>query len=237
MIIDKITVHALRDKQNDSVASSIVFYMCEFWGEVSKAWCTNLYVFPYLSASLPCMYVCVCVALQNRSSKSSNFQFCNAVFKQNTIERWTKGFILSFQQKGDLGITKNYRGVTLTFITTKVYNSLLRNCIEPEIEKVLRKNQDGFRRKRSTISQILTIHRIINGVRAKNLEATELFVDFSKASDFIHREKMEQILLANGLSKETVTDIMMLYKNMKVKIRSPDGATDFLLLEFYKEIH
>ena len=38
---------------------------------------------------------------------------------------------------------------------------------------------------------------------------------------------MEQILLANGLPKETVTAIMMLYKNMKVKVRSPDGDTDY----------
>ena len=36
---------------------------------------------------------------------------------------------------------------------------------------------------------------------------------------------MEQILLAYGLLKETVTAIMMLYKNTKV--HSPDGDTDF----------
>ena len=38
---------------------------------------------------------------------------------------------------------------------------------------------------------------------------------------------MEQILLAYGLPKETVAAIMMLYKNTKVKIRSPDEDTDF----------
>ena len=37
---------------------------------------------------------------------------------------------------------------------------------------------------------------------------------------------MEQILLAYGLPKETVTAIMMLYKNTKVKVCSPDGDTD-----------
>ena len=38
---------------------------------------------------------------------------------------------------------------------------------------------------------------------------------------------MEQILLAYGLPKETVAAIMMLYKNTKVKVRSPDGDIDF----------
>ena len=38
---------------------------------------------------------------------------------------------------------------------------------------------------------------------------------------------MEQILLAYGLPKETVTAIMMLYKNTKVKVHSLDGDTDY----------
>ena len=55
-----------------------------------------------------------------------------------------------------------------------------------------------------------------------------LFVDFSKAFDSIQKGKMEQILLAYGLPKENVTAIMMLYWNMKVKVLSLDGDTDFL---------
>ena len=68
--------------------------------------------------------------------------------------------------------------------------------------------------------------RILEGVRAKNLQAT-IFVDFTKAFDSIHRGKMEQILLAYGLPKEIVEAIMILYRNTKVKLRSPDGDTDY----------
>ena len=60
----------------------------------------------------------------------------------------------------------------------------------------------------------------------KKVEATILFADFTKAFDSIHRGKMEQILHADDLPKETVAAIMMLYRNTKVKIRSPDGDTD-----------
>ena len=152
---------------------------------------------------------------------------CNAVYNQNPIDRWTKGCTLPFPKKGDLGLAKNYRGITLTSIAAKIYNALLRNRIVPQIDKILWKNQNGFRRNRSTTSQILTIRRILEGVRAKNLQATLLFVDFTKAFDSIHREKMEQILLAYGLPEETVAAIMILYKNTKVKVRSPDGDTDY----------
>ena len=138
-----------------------------------------------------------------------------------------KGCILSFPKKGDLGLAKNYRGIILTSIATKIYNALLRNCIEPKIDTILRKNQNGFRRNRSKTSQILTIRRILEGVRAKNLLATLLFVDFTKVFGSIHRGKMEQILLAYSLPKETVAAITILYRNKKVKVRSLDGDTEY----------
>ena len=138
-----------------------------------------------------------------------------------------KGCILLFLKKGDLGLAKNYQGITLISIAAKIYNALLRNCIEPKIDNILRKNQNGFWRNRSMTSQILTIRRILEDVQAKNLQATILFVDFTKAFDSILRGKMEQILLTYGLPKETVTAIMILYRNTKVKVRSPDGDTDY----------
>ena len=153
---------------------------------------------------------------------------CIPVYNQNTIDRWMKGCILPFPKKGDLGLAKNYRGITLTPIAAKIYNGLLLNWIEPKIDNILRKNQNGFRRNRSTTSQILTIRRILEGVRAKNLQATLLFVDFTKAFDSIHRGKMEQIRLAYGLPKETVAAIRIRYRNTKVKVHSPDGDTEYL---------
>ena len=152
---------------------------------------------------------------------------CNAVYYQNPTDRWMKGCILPFPKKGDLELAKNYPGITLISIAAKIYNALLRNRIEPKIDNILRKNKNGFQRNRATTSLILTIRRILEGMRAKNLLATILFVDFTKAFDSIHRGKMEQILLAYGLLKETVAAIMILYKNTKVNVRSPDGDTDY----------
>ena len=48
-----------------------------------------------------------------------------------------------------------------------------------------------------------------------------------KAFDSIHRGKIEQMLLSYGLPKETVAAIIMLYRNMKVKVHSSDGDTDY----------
>ena len=120
--------------------------------------------FFFTSFHIASVCVCVCVWKLHASMKYSQkyrrqgnlmiyyFNFCNAAYKQNTSEWWTKGCILFFSQKINLGVTKNYRSTTLTSITAKVYNALLLNCIKPEVEIIFRKYQN---RNRST-SLILT---------------------------------------------------------------------------------
>ena len=146
-----------------------------------------LYIYIYMSVCV-CVCVCVCVfvhlsivfwlykVLQYRSSMSSEFLDFHTAGGISSDQ----SCVLSFSKKGDLRIAKNYRDISLTSITAKIYNALLLNRIEPEIEKIHWKNQNDFRWNRSTTSQVLTI-------RAKNLQATLLFVDFSKAFDSIHR--------------------------------------------------
>ena len=152
--------------------------------------------------------------------------YCPNTATQSIIKiRWMKGCILPLPKKNDLGLAKTYRGITFPSRAAQIYNVLLRNRIEPKIDNILRKNQNGFRRNRTTTSQILTIRRILEGVRAINLQATLLFVHFTKAFDSIHRGKVENTLLVYGLLKETVAAMTILYRNTKMKVRSPDGDT------------
>ena len=111
------------------------------------------------------MQVFFCIRQEYLVNRITNIKY--AVYNQNPIHRWMKGCTLHFPKKGDLGLAKNYRGITLTSIAAKIYNARLRNSREPKIDNILRKNQNGFRRNRSRTSQILTIRRILEGVRTK----------------------------------------------------------------------
>ena len=57
-------------------------------------------------------------------------QFCNAVYSGEPIKRW---IYPSIPKKGYLGITTNYRGITLATLAAKVYNLRLLNLIHPEL--------------------------------------------------------------------------------------------------------
>ena len=145
------------------------------------------------------------------------FRHSNAVYNQNTIDRWTKGYILPFPKKGDLRIAKKCWGITLTSIVTKIYNALLHNCIEPKIEKILRKNQNGFRKNRFTTSQRCTcqkpcsnniIHQLLQGI-------------------WLHTQREDGANTSQLQTTQIVAAIMILYKNTKVKVCFPDRDTDY----------
>ena len=86
------------------------------------------------------------------------------------------------------------------------------NHIRPEIEVILRTNNNGFRQNRLTTEQILTIWRIIEGVQSNNLPATLVFVDFAKSFVSIHRGKMKNILSVYGIPSISSYDTLSRYK-------------------------
>ena len=154
-------------------------------------------------------------------------EVCNKAYHGDVPAIWRKGAILPFPKKGDLGKTANYRGITLSPVSAKIYNRMLLNRMRPQIDSKLRINQNGFRQNRSTVAQILTLRRLIEGIKAKNLPAVLTFVDFRKAFDSIHRGKLMEILKAYGVPSEIVSAVNILYTKTSAQVLSPDGDTEF----------
>ena len=147
------------------------------------------------------------------------------------------GCVLWFLKKCKLGITKNYRYITLTAMDANFYNGTLFIGIQQKVEKNPWKNQNSFRRNSETASQILLIRWIIEGIRTKNLETTQLLVQFFKAFDSICNGKMKQKLLAYDISKELVKvcSIEIWRPWFAHRIMALNALT--LSLEFGKEIY
>ena len=75
------------------------------------------------------------------------------------------------------------------------------------MEPILRKNQNGFRQGRSTLSQILCLHRLIEESQAFNKDLALVFVDLLKAFDTVDRDKMFEILGLYGIPKKIIDAI------------------------------
>ena len=154
--------------------------------------------------------------------------FCNDCLMEGEIpDAWKTASIIPVPKKGDLSKPGNYRGISLAPVAAKVFNKLLLNRIYPHIDPLLRPNQNGFRKGRSTLPQILAIRRIIQECRIGNRSAAIVFVDFSKAFDSINREALFHILGLYGIPDPLVKAIKLLYDNSFSRVQTIDGLTEF----------
>ena len=111
-------------------------------------------------------------------------------------------------------------------IAAKLYNKMILNRMIPFVEPLLRHNQNGFIRGRSTLSQILCLRRLLEESQASNRDLAMVFVDFSKAFDSVDREKMFEILGLYGIPEEIISAIRVLYTDTSSSILSSDGETE-----------
>ena len=83
-------------------------------------------------------------------------------------------------------------------------SSIILQRILPLAEEVLGEYQCGFRANRSTIDQIFTLRQILEKRREYNCEVHNLFVDFRKAYDSIHRNGLFNIMAEFGFSRKLI---------------------------------
>ena len=140
---------------------------------------------------------------------------------------WNISNIIPIPKSGNLTITDNYRGISLTSIMARTYNRMLLNRIRPILDPLLRNNQNGFRQERTTVGNILAIRRILEGVKSKNVLVVFTFIDFKKAFDSVHRGKMITILRSYGIPDKIVNAIEASYASTRAKVYSPDGVTEY----------
>ena len=163
---------------------------------------------------------------KNESFHNLLLSFCNQAFSnQKPPKVWQKSNIIPVPKKGDLSMATNYRGISLMPIAAKVYNRMILNRLVPFVNPLLRKNQNGFRKGRSTLSQILSLRRIIEESKACNKDLAFVFVDFSKAFDSVDREEMFKILELYGIPPKIITAIKLLYTDTSSTIVTSDGET------------
>ena len=152
---------------------------------------------------------------------------CNRAYHGDIPDMLLKGAILPFPKKGDLSSAPNNRGVTLMVVGAKIFNRMLLDRFLLHIDPKLRNSQNGFRKGRSTVSQMHTLRRVVERIKSKNLPAIVTFVDFRKVFDSMNKGKLMEILRAYGVPAEIVDAVNMMNTNPTAQVLSPEGDAEF----------
>ena len=139
---------------------------------------------------------------------------------------WTMAYMVPIPKKAGSAKVEDYRGISLMSCAAKTYNKILLTRLQPVLDPFLRKEQNGFRPRRSTVTQILALRRVIEESKVHKADLVCIFVDFQKAFDSVARDSLPLILRAYNVPEMLITAVMALYNNTSAAVITPDGLTD-----------
>ena len=150
----------------------------------------------------------------------------NCAPNQNTKFPFYYRLVVPFQQllEGPMEVLLCERVNEFRHSLFHLLNCLITAAFGWEIIKIGQSSHDMYSNSILNFQESMTILNACTKKSENSLNVPRI----SKVFDSIHREKMEQIFHAYDLPKETITSIMMLYKNTKTTVYTPDCETDFV---------
>jgi hypothetical protein len=121
-------------------------------------------------------------------------------------------------KKGDYRNCKNWRGITLLVVTSKVFTRIILDRISGILETGIRKEQAGFRPNRSCADQINTLRIIIEQSLYFQSPLHLLFVDYQKAFDSVDRIWIWKALKERGLPNTFIKLIQEVYNQFSCRV-------------------
>ena len=137
---------------------------------------------------------------------------------------WDVARLVLLPKKGDLSLCKNWRGICLLDIASKIFSSMCVRRLQIVMEEEGMDEQSGFRAFRGTIDGLFSTSLGLQKRKEHNLETWALFVDLVKAFDTVPREALFAVLRRFGLPDHFVNVIIRLHKNAMIKVKV--GAVD-----------
>ena len=148
--------------------------------------------------------------------------------------------IIPIFKKDNKSLASNYRPISLTSHLIKIFERILRSKLIDHLEtnNLITPQQHGFRRYRSTLTQLLHHFDLILQILESNNNADTLYLDLSKAFDKVNHQtllqKLEQMKITGKiltwirsfLTNRTQQVVVNGHKSIPVKVESgvPQGT-------------
>ena len=137
---------------------------------------------------------------------------------EKTPSKWRKGLIVQLPKKGNLNESKNWRGIMLLSVVSKVMGRILIDRIRTGVELKLRKEHAGFRPGRGSTVQIFILRNIIEQSIEWQSSLYVNFVDFEKVFDSVHRDSLWLIMRSYSIPSKIVSMVKALYDNFECAV-------------------
>ena len=130
-----------------------------------------------------------------------------------------------YKEKGMQKILKNYRGIFLTQVLSKIYEKLLKGRNEEKVNKI-NKLQAGARQQRSCADQIFLLRSCIDHRIYLNQPLYTTYYDVKQCFDSMWLEDCLISLWNLETRDQTLSSILDLNKVSNIVVKTPLGPTE-----------
>ena len=148
-------------------------------------------------------------------------------FKKNreTPEQWNMmKIVVIYKNKGSKSMLKNYRGIFLALIISKMFEGLIKKRIEENLKKI-NILQAGSRQNRGTPDNVFLLRCCVDHYVSNNRPLYITAYDYEQAFDSLWVEDCIVSLRDLGVSKEMLQLIYSMNKKASVVVKTPYGPT------------
>ena len=142
---------------------------------------------------------------------------------------WKLGRVVPIFKKGDRKEPSNYRPVSLTSVTCKVLESLIRDRLLQHLQDndLLADNQYGFRPKRSCATQLLKVLEDWTTMLESRNPLDVVYLDFQKAFDSVPHQRLLLKLQSYGVSGKLLKWIESFLVNRRQQVVLHGSSSDW----------
>ena len=145
---------------------------------------------------LPALFIKGCVP----SLKVPIATLFNHSIKQGSVpQTWKKAFIFPIFKSGDRGSVSNYRPISMINTIPKLLDKAICKHLSDSLMKFIVKEQHGFCKGKSTVSNLLLFTNYIYTAFADRSQMYTVYLDFFKAFDTINHAWLLQKIRSFGV--------------------------------------
>ena len=156
----------------------------------------------------------------------------NMIFEKGKVPNdFRKTLIKPLYKKGDKSECRNYRGVSLVSVGSKLLSNMILFRLRHAVDKVLREEQCGFRNGRGCVDHVFTLRLIIEKSLRCQTPLVLSFIDYEQAFDSVDRTALTKVLSLYGIPEKYIKVICAMYENNTAAVKVGNEVSNWFCIK------
>ena len=134
-------------------------------------------------------------------------------------EVWKDSYIIPLHKSGSKSDITNYRGIAKLSVIPKLFEKIITEQLCFQVENIITPYQHGFRKKCSTITNLLQLTTVVNRALLEQKQTDVIYTDFSKAFDKVNHKLLKTKLHLIGFTDRSLNWLYSYLTNRKQTVR------------------